>query len=170
VKPDVYQSQRSLLNSAPPMTAPASYSTILCHRLTIKWRDDVARRLVKEAATRQVIVFTHDIVFLLLLQKFSDEQSVGRVDQHVRKLANGAGVCEEELPWPALSVKRRIGHLNNEWQAADKLFRTAQQTASEKEASVLYGLLREAWERGLEEVLLGKVVERFRQESKPSRS
>jgi len=32
----------------------------------------------------------------------------------------------------------------------------------EKEASYIYGLLREAWERGLEEVLLGGVVERYR--------
>ena len=40
--------------------------------------------------------------------------------------------------------------------------RDGHQSAYEKEASYIYGLLREAWERGLEEVLLGGVVERFR--------
>ena len=36
------------------------------------------------------------------------------------------------------------------------------QDAYEREASLIYGYLREAWERGLEEVLLGGVVERYR--------
>ncbi len=41
-------------------------------------------------------------------------------------------------------------------------FRDGHQAAYEKEAQFLYGLLRAAWERALEEVLLEGVVERFR--------
>lgn len=130
--------------------------------LDYRWREGVARRLVQEAKTRQVIVFTHDVVFLLLLKQFSEEEGVEQLDQHVRQLSKGAGVCAEELPWVAMPVKKKIGHLKNEWQAADKLFRDGHQAAYEKEAKYLYGLLREAWERALEEVLLGGVVERFR--------
>lgn len=130
--------------------------------LDYKWREGVARRLVIEAMSRQVIVFTHDIVFLLLLKQYSDELGVSQLDQHVRQLAKGAGVCAEELPWVALPVKKKIGYLKNEWQAADKLYRDGHRSAYEKEASYIYGLLREAWERALEEVLLGSVVERFR--------
>ena len=130
--------------------------------LDYKWREGVARRLVEEAATRQVIVFTHDIVFLLLLKQFSREQEVDQLDQHVRQLSKGAGVCAEELPWVAMSVKKKIGFLKTQWQSADKLFRDGHQSAYEKEAEYLYGLLREAWERALEEVLLAGVVERFR--------
>lgn len=48
------------------------------------------------------------------------------------------------------------------WQDADKLSRDGHQDAYEKETKYLYGLLREAWERALEEVLLGGVVERYR--------
>ena len=59
-------------------------------------------------------------------------------------------------------MKRRIGYLKQEWQQAQKLWKKGHQTAYEKEAIYLYGLLREAWERGVEEVLLGKVVERYR--------
>lgn len=130
--------------------------------LDYKWRGSVARRLVKEASKRQVIVFTHDIVFLLILRQCADEQGVDKLDQHVKQLHIGAGVCDEELPWVALSVKKRIGFLKACWQDADKLFREGHQTAYEKEASHIYGLLREAWERGLEEVLLCGVVERYR--------
>lgn len=130
--------------------------------LDYRWRDGVARRLVKEAKTRQVIVFTHDIVFLLSLKQFSEEQGVEQLDQHVRQLSKGAGVCAEELPWVALPVRKKIAYLKREWQAADKLFRDGHQAAYEKDAKFLYGLLREAWERALEEVLLGGIVERFR--------
>ena len=130
--------------------------------LDFRWREGVASRLVEEAKTRQVIVFTHDVVFLLLLKQLAHKQSVAQLDQHVRRLSNGAGVCEEELPWVALPVREKIGFLKNEWQAADKLFRENRQPAYEKDATHLYGLLREAWERALEEILLAGIVERFR--------
>lgn len=130
--------------------------------LDFQWRNGVARRLVQESKTRQVIVFTHDVVFLLSLRQYADEFGVESLDQHVRHQSKGAGVCAEELPWVALPVKKKIGYLNNGWQAADKLSRDGHQDAYEKEAKYLYGLLREAWERALEEVLLGGVVERYR--------
>jgi AAA domain, putative AbiEii toxin, Type IV TA system len=130
--------------------------------LDYRWREAVARRLVQEASSRQVIVFTHDVVFLLLLKQFAEELQIPQLDQHVRYLSKGAGVCANELPWVALPVRKKIGYLNNEWQSVDKLFRDGHQAAYEKEAKYLYGLLREAWERGLEEVLPGGIVERFR--------
>ncbi len=130
--------------------------------LDFQWRNGVAIRLVEESKTRQVIVFTHDVVFLLALRQYADELDVEPLDQHVRHLSKGAGVCAEELPWVALPVKKKIGFLNQSWQSADKLSRDGHQDAYEKEAKYLYGLLRETWERALEEVLLGGVVERYR--------
>lgn len=130
--------------------------------LDYQWRQGVAGRLIQEAKTRQVIVFTHDVVFLLLLKQFAEDLEVEQFDQHVRFLSKGAGVCSEELPWVALPINKKIGYLKNGWQAADKLSRDGHQDAYEKDAKYLYGLLREAWERALEEVLLGGVVERYR--------
>jgi energy-coupling factor transporter ATP-binding protein EcfA2 len=130
--------------------------------LDFQWRKNVAHRLVQESKTRQVIVFTHDVVFLLALKQYAEELGVDSLDQHVRRLSKGSGVCEEELPWVALPVKKKIGYLKKCWQDADKLSRDDHQDAYEKEAKYLYGLLREAWERALEEVLLGGVVERYR--------
>ena len=130
--------------------------------LDYKWRENVARRLVEEAKTRQVIVFTHDVVFLLLLKEFAAEKSVSQCDQHVRQLSGSAGVCAEELPWVALKVSQRIRHLKKLLQDAEKLHRKGHQDAYEKDAKQIYGYLREAWERGLEEVLLSGVVERYR--------
>lgn len=130
--------------------------------LDYRWREGVARRLVEEAKTRQVIVFTHDIVFLLRLKELAEEKEVEQSDQHVRNLPGGAGVCAEELPWVALKVRSRVSHLRKLYQDAEKLHRQGHQDAYEREAVEIYGFLREAWERALEEVLLGGVVERFR--------
>jgi energy-coupling factor transporter ATP-binding protein EcfA2 len=130
--------------------------------LDFQWRNGVAKRLVEESKARQVVVFTHDVVFLLTLRQYADELGIEPLDQHVRSLSKGAGVCAEELPWVALPVKKKIGYLNSSWQAADKLSRDSHQDAYEKEAKYIYGLLRETWERALEEVLLGGVVERYR--------
>jgi hypothetical protein len=130
--------------------------------LDFEWRNQVAKRLVEESKRRQVIVFTHDVVFLLALKQLSEQNSIEPLDQHVRRQSKGAGVCSEELPWVAMPVKGKIGHLKNQWQRADKLCREGNQDAYEREAKYLYGLLREAWERAVEEVLLGGIVERYR--------
>jgi energy-coupling factor transporter ATP-binding protein EcfA2 len=130
--------------------------------LDYQWRSAVARRLVAESRRRQVIVFTHDVVFLLALKQFAEQSGVQPLDQHVRRQMKGAGVCAEELPWVAMRVKDKIGYLKSRWQGADKQARDGNQDAYEQEAKYLYGLLREAWERGLEEVLLCGVIERYR--------
>ena len=127
-----------------------------------QWRDNVARRLAEEAGARQVVVFTHDVVSLLALVHWADGLGVDCKHQHVRKEALGAGVSSSQLPWVAMSVKKRIGVLNDMWQRAEKLHRTATREKYEREAVYIYGRLRETWERALEEVLLGGVVERFR--------
>ena len=61
-----------------------------------------------------------------------------------------------------MKVRNRIGHLKDLWQTAEKTFRNGDQEKYEQDASYIYGLLREGWERGLEEVLLGGTVERYR--------
>lgn len=130
--------------------------------LDYRWREGVARRLVQEARNRQVVVFTHDVVFLLSLKHFAKELGVDQLDQHVRHLPMGAGVCDEALPWVAMKISKKVGHLKNEYQSVAKMFNNGHQAAYEKECKYLYGMLREAWERALEEVLLGGIVERYR--------
>ena len=126
------------------------------------WRDNVARRLVVEARERQVIVFTHDIVFLLALSQKAQALGVDMTPQYLRRDRAGAGLSSNRLPWPAMNIKQRIGHLKDLWQAAEKMERTESRERYEREAQYIYGLLREAWERGFEEVLLGGTVERYR--------
>jgi len=128
-----------------------------------KWRRALAQRLVEEAATRQVIIFTHDIVFLLALHEHAEQLGIDLKDQHLRRTLAGAGVREERLPWAATKVNVRMGLLRELWQSAEKMFRNGDTADYEREAAHIYGLLRETWERALEEILLVGVVERFRE-------
>jgi len=130
--------------------------------LDFEWRNNVAKRLVEESKHRQVIVFTHDVVFLLALKQYAEEVNIVPLDQHVRRHALSAGVCAEELPWFAMPVNGRMGYLKNRLQALEKLHRDGQQDAYDEQAKALYGRLREAWERALEEVLLNGVILRYR--------
>ncbi|HEX3528341.1 MAG TPA: AAA family ATPase [Thermoanaerobaculia bacterium] len=124
------------------------------------WRERIARRLVSEATERQVIVFTHDLLFLRFLLDESRRQEVSYVHQYIRR-ENEVGLCSPDLPWSAMGTNERIGKLRSRWQSADKLFRTAR-SSYEADARDIFGLLREAWERATTEVLLNDVVERYR--------
>lgn len=127
-----------------------------------RWRSSVAGRLAKEAQSRQVVVFTHDIVFLLALIEHAKACSVDVSHQHLRRFSSNAGFCEQRLPWAAMKVKDRIKKLRELHRDATKTFKEGNQSEYERRAGEIYGLLRESWERGLEEVLLSGVVERYR--------
>lgn len=126
------------------------------------WRENVARRLAEEAKTRQVIAFTHDIAFLVALVTCAEEIGAQCHHQYLRREVFGAGMSSQGIPWVAMKVKERIGVLKDNWQQAEKLHRTAPRQQYERETMLIYKLLREAWERGLEEIMLGGVVERYR--------
>lgn len=145
-------------------TAPARSAIIFddpVSSLDHVWRERIARRLVREAKARQVIVFTHDLVFLKLLLEECGQQDVTSQHQYVRR-AESSGICSAELPWVAMRVKERLGVLRAQWQEAEKLFRTKGPDAYEREAREICGLLREAWEQAVGEVLLNDVIERYR--------
>ena len=125
------------------------------------WRARIAHRLVGEAENRQVIVFTHDIVFLRLLLDECDRRGVHCHHQYVRRDGQ-AGISSPDLPWIAMNVKERIATLRNRWQVAEQVSRKVGQEAYEKEGREIYGMLREAWEQAVSEVLMNDVVERYR--------
>ena len=126
------------------------------------WRDSVAERLVRESMSRQVIVFTHDVVFLVALSEQAERQRASVQHQYLRRDVAAAGHASQELPWVAMKVRDRIARLRDRWQLADKKYRSGEHESYEENASRIYGLLREAWERAVEEVLLEGAVERYR--------
>jgi len=126
-----------------------------------QWRRKVAYRLVQLAAERQVIIFTHDIVFLADLVGYSTRQGIPLRQSYLYRGPDQPGECIDGLPWAAMKVRDRIGRLRDWLQTAEATFRRQGIEAYEPEARRIYGLLRETWERAVEELLLNGVVIRF---------
>src|SRR5439155_25135954 len=95
------------------------------------WRERIAKRLVSESKERQVIVFTHDILFLRFILDECQRQEITCHHQYIRREGE-AGICSSDLPWIAMGTKDRIGRLRDRWQAADKTFRTLGAEAYER--------------------------------------
>ena len=125
-------------------------------------RHNVAERLVDEARIRQVIVFTHDLVFWHALSQEATRRGINNHEQFIQRTATEVGVLSENVSTPAMTVNRRFRHLNDRLQAIKSLHQKGNQREYEKEGSDTYGFLRDTWERGVEEVLLAGVVERYR--------
>jgi hypothetical protein len=124
-------------------------------------RHAVAARLAAEAAERQVIVFTHDLVLFVRLDKLGNDE--GGPPYKVQQVWRGSevGLTSADAPWPGQNVKARIAYLRrrvDDFPDAEKLgpegFR--------REVKGWYEQLRETWERAVEEVLFHDVIQRFR--------
>ncbi|TAU68273.1 hypothetical protein ELI45_10780 [Rhizobium ruizarguesonis] len=124
----------------------------------------VAKRLVAEAAKgRQVVIFTHNIVFFNEI--VSEAARVGErapiVKTVIRKTdAAGFGVIEEDKePWVA-DLGGRIEDLRQ--RAKSHASVTEFDTDSYRRlVKDFYSDLRETWERGVEELVLNKTIVRF---------
>ena len=125
----------------------------------------VAERLVQEAAKgRQVIVFTHNLVFFN--EVVSEAARVGDaaplIKMVVRKTeADGFGVVDEDTePWLARSVATRLADLQTRAKAlAGETDFTGD--GYRRKAKDFYSDLRETWERCVEEIVLNKTVQRL---------
>ncbi|WP_316826057.1 AAA family ATPase [Pedobacter miscanthi] len=134
-----------------------------------KWRDKIAKRIVTEAKIRQVIVFTHDITFLLMLQEHSEKQGSDLDIKSLTRKKQETGIIAVNPPWDALPVGKRIGILKNQYQQLEKIERTQTEEVYRVNVQHLYGKLRETWERFVEEVLLNGAIQRFGREIQTQR-
>jgi energy-coupling factor transporter ATP-binding protein EcfA2 len=125
-------------------------------------RERVAKRLMEEAAHRQVIVFTHDIYFLCLLAEEAKLATVPISTQSLTRRAEGFGVTDPELPFEGKRTGKRIKALKAQQQKIAKLYRDGEEQEYRRQTVDSYFRLRMTWERAVEEVLLCEVILRFR--------
>lgn len=127
-----------------------------------RWREDIGKRLVEESLERQVVVFTHDIVFYKYLLERVDQITGASVKQiRLDRNRKHTGLVDNTPPWDALPIKARIGQLNAAYQTLEKVDRTGTELEYSQHCYGFYNLLREAWERLVEEKLLNNVITRF---------
>jgi len=126
-----------------------------------KWRNKISKRITEEALERQVIVFTHDITFLLMIQEHSESLNCALDIKSLTRKKKETGLIASNPPWDALPVGKRIGLLKSAYQQLEKIERTETEEAYKERAKALYGKLRETWERFVEEVFLNGAIQRF---------
>lgn len=131
--------------------------------LDLSRKKAIAHRLAKEAVRRQVIVFTHDLPFLYYLKKFGVLEGSTLTYNEIRSLKglSTSGNIKDGLPWIAMSHKDQVSHLNTLIDEATASFKAGEDEEYSNKVFKIYELLREAWETGVEEVLLDDSVERF---------
>ena len=124
-------------------------------------RENVAKEFVTLAKDRQVVVFTHDLFFLVTLQDIADKENVPTHDQQVIRECSGPGVCHPDIPWEGLKTKDRIKNMN---ALLDKAEREYKKGIKEYEplAEQLCKQMRLTVERAIEEVLMADIVRRYR--------
>jgi energy-coupling factor transporter ATP-binding protein EcfA2 len=128
----------------------------------------VAERIVQEAETgRQVIIFTHNLVFFKEVLAFAARSQIKIMTHCVRtSTKDGVGVIlQDESPWLVKKVGARIAHLKA-LRSSISIQADTQPEEYRKAVVDFYTDLRAAWERLVEEQLLGGVVMRFQEEIK----
>ena len=121
----------------------------------------VASRLVEEAKHRQVIVFTHDIYFLCIVQQQAALAHATVVTQCLGRGPAGFGVQANRLPFDTLSTSKRVKALRQMRDNMAKAHSAGDAAEANRLSREAYSHLRMAWERGVEEVLLQNTVTRF---------
>lgn len=146
------------LPGTPPMVLDDPVSS-LDHART----ERVAKRLVGEVRNgRQVIVFTHSLVFFHELWMRASQEQVPTTTHWLVRASNEPGYVKVgEQPWEVQEVKTRLGELEQRLATAKRF---TDRSADGYRAAVthFHTGIRETWERLVEEQLLGDVVQRYR--------
>jgi energy-coupling factor transporter ATP-binding protein EcfA2 len=113
-------------------------------------RSAVAERLVKFASERQVIVFTHDLEFVVRLSRAAGRAGVDFTERSVQRLGEGhPGAIFDSLPWKAKDVSQRLHDLGQELARMCKERESLSDEQWEERVAKWAGRLSETWERVL---------------------
>lgn len=124
-------------------------------------RWEVATRLAEEAQARQVIIFTHDIYFLCILEQQAALAGADLTKNYIRRTSAGFGVYSDELPFDVIGTKDRVKRLRGMLDEVRASHAEGEDDIHRQLTAELYGRLRLAWERSIEEVLFNEAIQRF---------
>lgn len=110
-------------------------------------RKNVARRLVEEAAHRQVVIFTHDLSFLFEVKREAEGQEINLHYQNVHRRADRPGHVANELPMRAKTAPSMAHAIQKELKDAKGSFDTWSDTKRTIFCKGVIEQLREAWDR-----------------------
>lgn len=126
-----------------------------------KRRWHVAKRLAEEAAKRQVVIFTHDLYFLCILQQEAKQIGAEIATLSIGRAQDGFGVSSEDIPFDGATCSKRAKFLRAMQVDVARAAKNGDEATAARLTRDAYSLLRRTWERGVEEVLFAETVIRF---------
>ena len=127
-----------------------------------EFRKNVAKKLAQIAVDRQVIVFTHDVYFLMALIEASKTFEVKRKMCQLVCDGRGVGICDQDIPFHAKNVNERIKELTRLAENAKQVYKSSGVQAYLPYAHLLWDKFRITLERTVEEVYVNDVVARYK--------
>lgn len=127
------------------------------------YEEATVNRLVELSQTRQVIVFTHRLSMLALLEEVADKNKVEVNVIGLQRETWGTGE-PREAPLPAQKPKRAINSLLDKVARARKILNESGQAEYELIAKGICSEIRITLERLIENDLLSDVIHRFRRD------
>ena len=116
-------------------------------------REEVAVRLAIEGQLRQVVVFTHDIAFLFLLDQICREKSTHVAIRSVTCNDNYSGLVQQDPPVRAQPIEKVIESMQNQLNKEKVLYENGDHNKWESTVDALQKRLRLTWERAVEEAV-----------------
>jgi hypothetical protein len=113
-----------------------------------------------------VIVFTHDLPFLLDITDQAEANAIVPSVQGVWRMGNEVGRVDDHPPFTTLKLRPRVGVLDQVVAEWDKQEPPADFDEAWHRVCNFYEQARKTWERAVEERLLRGVVQRFQRQVK----
>lgn len=123
-------------------------------------RTEVANRLADEARHRQVIVLTHDVAFLMLLNQAAQDVQIQVGYRCISRGSDLAGYCSHDLPYNARPIDSVVEAIEADIKNKAVLWEKGRQAEWRNTVRGALEQLRETWERAVEE-FIGPVFKRL---------
>ena len=123
-------------------------------------RDAVARRLAEEGQHRQIIVLTHDIAFLFLIDQACRERGTHVGFRSVIRSNEYAGFVQQDPPVRAQPIEKVIDGLQGHFDNERRFYENGDHDRWERTVDAFQKRLRFTWERAVEEAV-GPVIKRL---------
>jgi energy-coupling factor transporter ATP-binding protein EcfA2 len=125
------------------------------------WRDEIATRLAREAARRQVIVLTHDLAFVAHLSAAATDAGVPFAQRHLMREGQRAGIVSNAPPFAHIAFSKRVEEMRRQVDQNLQPLWDHNRDLYNDRADKWIVELRKSWEMLVEEGLLRGVVRRY---------
>lgn len=120
-------------------------------------RDKVAARLAEEGRARQVIIFTHDMAFLLLMEEAcratKDREAIPITYRLISRGQDAVGFCHQDPPANVMPLDKVIEAMGNHLANVSIHHARGDQAKWLREVTSFQDQLRTTWERAVEEAV-----------------